>query len=302
MKIKVDDKDVEFEKTDQQLKYGQISGLEKSIYKDVNHNSLWRFKLSNVLNEYLGFAAYKALGINVPNFNIGVIDKEEQDCAGSLIFVQEYIDASEEISIDKLDAISTDIANKIIPIILASFLIQDWDVTGPDGSNILLIKSQKDPQNLLNVIKIDCGRAFNSNDCQLTASSSGKHFNGLVNDFILHNQNEINFIEQISLFLSNINIEIFNERMSAAYNAFEGVIEKSLPEVKVWFEKQIKQYERDVYSKAAIGPIAHLQNQEIKNVDDILEKVKRNIIILREYVERRKVMQEENIARLRLRL
>lgn len=216
-----------FEKTDIKLQDGQRSGFCKNLYKTLNDGRLWTLKDTKILKEYLGFTLFKSLGISVAQFGVGYTDPEERDNGGSPVFICEYIDNTNDYKIvssnNKIDLGSLPVT-KLIPLMLASIIIGDSDATGKNNDNFLLKKS-KTNGNILDLYKIDCGRAFENLHLSIEDCLSGdNHFFGKFDNFIKGKKDQPGFIEEAKNFLETIDEEKIIDELKNSFMKFDSFV------------------------------------------------------------------------------
>lgn len=124
--------------TENKIKGGHRGNKERVIYSGCDKN--WCIKTDNIFNEYLGYAASRLLGLNVPDFGIGADEK-------SIFFVQEFlpIESPPENNNENLLVQRTN-------IVAISTLLGDSDVNGMNTDNIIFYGEK--------FYKIDCGQTF----------------------------------------------------------------------------------------------------------------------------------------------
>ena len=276
MKIVINCVEKSFEKTEINLgTNGQVSAEERSIYKDIIDNSLWRLKESYILREYLGFVAYQALGINVPRFDIGE-HGEDSERQGSFTFLQEYLPGTEktEITICGEELLSIDLDNAL-PLIVAIAILGDSDGVGRHGDNVLLeINKVTEAQKKL--INIDCGRTFESSRNGLAIAwlnGEEKHpWNSLFDTFVSQHKDNPLFISKANEYLKGLDLEAITKAIKDAFIKFDNIVLKTK-----CLQKLNLQYERDHHGKEKVGSISFLQNSGIKSIDMLCELLKSEI-------------------------
>lgn len=258
-------------KTAISLTGGQVSSDDRVVFQD-DAGKLWRIKKGggpgHTLREYLGFTAYRALGIRMPNFHLAKDDD-------IFVLLQEYIPDENETHTVKTcgtHILQDDILNESLPIIIASVLLGDTDVIGKFGDNILF-ERDKNTGNIVSLINIDCGRTFEYLENTWIEENHAKcHFNPLFMDYLNKFIKMPKFRIFTHQFLAAINLEVFSRELKIAFEDFEKFT------LNTWVSKFVKQSEKAHYSSKEIGCIAlitgdHSFGSKIESIDHLIALV-----------------------------
>jgi hypothetical protein len=203
---------------------GQRSADQRHIYRDATDGSLWCIKQNHPLKEYLGSTAYRALGVLVPDYDIGI--ETEGPGQGTITYLQKYLPGSSEIG-QYILARPAD----AIPVIIAAAILGDIDVIGRRGDNILLDSSL--------LFKIDCGKIFEGlrQGMNWLKNGTAYGYNPFFDTLSQQYREDLTLKAQVFAFLNHMPAIEFGSAINIACANFDQLIQKHLRSV---FE-QIKQ-------------------------------------------------------------
>lgn len=111
-------------------KGGHRTAQERIIYEGAN--ALWLSKGTQVVQEYLGSTAFRLLGLSVPQFKMGILQKDATS-RREIVFLQEFLADAEPIGA-RWPALFSALK---VHLLCAGQLVGDADFLGPTNDNII---------------------------------------------------------------------------------------------------------------------------------------------------------------------
>jgi hypothetical protein len=185
---------------------GHRTAQECIIYEGPG--AYWLPKGTQVVQEYLGSTAFRLLGLSVPQFKMGILQKDATS-KRQIVFLQEFLVDAEPMG-NTWRALPSAVK---VHLLCAGQLVGDANFLGPRNDNIIHVPPENDSKEVVYPrpgapLKIDCARAFS----ELAAPGFvANELKTLIQDYNEEDR------ESARTFISGLSADTIREGLVAAY-------------------------------------------------------------------------------------